>query len=300
MNGKAGTEIHALKKLIGHTIFSLLPVIAAGIAVWFFSGSMAILALVLSQGLNLFVFFFSFLSIRIIEKSTVIRFPYGTGKLENFASFLIGAITIPACLYIIVASILKFFNPDFDISFGITQVLLVLIIARAIYLTWLSRHITHVTKSPLALAYYENFRSGLFFFAGAFIALLAAWILDGLGYRKPAAYIDPALALIAMTYMLMVSIRQVVRNYRVLIDLPLAEEEQMKILNALSREYESFHNIGNIYTRASGKHRFIDIELFFTPDTSLEFIDGVSSRIQSRLAEEFHDLTFHLIPVCKT
>jgi cation diffusion facilitator family transporter len=295
---KPETEIDSLKKLIDYVILTLIPVIAISIAVWIRTGSMAILALILYQGLNLFVFFFSFLSIRVIKKSTVIRFPYGTGKLENFASFFLGAISIPACLYIIVAGIGKLIHPDLNISFGPAQLLLVLIISRALFVTLYARYTYRITQSPMALAYYENFRTGVIFFAGAFIALFAGWILVKTGHPKPAAYIDPSIAIACMTFMLWVSLKQVVRNYRVLIDLPLPEQEQLLILNALAQEFDSFGNVGNIYTRASGKQCFIDIELFFSPDTSLEYIDQTRTRLHAMLSESFPNMSFNLIPLC--
>ena len=296
---QSNTEIGGLKKLIDYVILTIIPIIAAGIVVYFITKSMAILALVLYQGLNMFVFFFSFLSIRVIEKSTVIRFPYGTGKLENFASFFLGAVSIPACAYIIAAGIGKLLVPNVNISFGITQLLLVFIISRAIFITWYARRISRLTSSPMAIAYYENFRTGVFFFAGAFIALFAAGILVKAGHPKPAAYIDPALAIAAMSFMLYVSLRQVVTNYRVLIDLPLSEEEQIRILNALAREFESYLDIGNIYTRASGKHRFIDIELYFNSDATLDSINQVRTNLHAHLNANFSSLTFNLIPLCQ-
>lgn len=293
------TEINGLKKLIDYVILTIIPVIATSILVYFITGSMAILAVVLYQGLNMFVFFFSFLSIRVIEKSTVIRFPYGTGKLENFASFFLGAVSIPACIYIIAAGIGKLFAPNVNISFGITQLLLLLIIARAIFITWYARRVNRLTQSPMALAYYENFRTGVIFFVGALIALFIGWILVKTGFPKPAAYIDPIIAIASMSFMMFVSLRQVIRNYRVLIDLPLPEEEQIRILNALTREFESYEDIGNIYTRASGKHRFIDLELYFNSDTPLHSINQVRNRLYVHLNESFPNLTFNLIPLSK-
>ncbi len=293
-------EIAGLKKLIDYVILSLLPIIAANIAVYFISGSMAVLAIAIYQGINIVVFFFSFLSIRVIERSTVIRFPYGTGKLENFASFFLGAVSIPACIYIIAAGIGKIIHPNINIAFGTTQILLVFIIIRAVFITWYARKVSNLTRSPMSIAYYENFRTGVFFFSGAMIALFAGWLLVKTGYPKPAAYIDPVLAIAAMSFMLFISVRQVVSNYGVLIDLPLPEEEQIRILNALTKEFDSYLDIGNIYTRASGKNRFIDIELFFNPDTPLDTITTVRANLYSHLHESFPDLTFNLIPLSKT
>jgi divalent metal cation (Fe/Co/Zn/Cd) transporter len=296
---KPATEIELLKKLINYVILTLIPIIAISLAVCFITGSMSVLALTLYQGLNLFVFFFSWMSIRIIEHSTIIKFPYGTGKLENFASFLLGAVSIPACVYIIVAGIGKLVVPNLSISFGITQLLLILIIMRAAFITLYARRVNRLSNSPISLAYYENFRTGIIFFIGAFFALFTAWLLVRAGHEKAAAYIDPAIAIVCMTFMLIISVRQVVRNYRVLIDLPLPEEEQRHIIAALAKEFESYEDIGTIYTRASGKQRFIDIELYFPPGTTVDHIARVRTGLLAHLDKTFPNLSFSLIPLCR-
>lgn len=294
---KNSNDITELKKMINYIIWTLVPVVAAGFVVYAITQSMAILALVLYQGLNMFVFLFSYASIRIIERSNVISFPYGTGKLENFVSFFIGAITIPACIYIIFTGILRIIHPNFNLSFGLTQLLLVLIISRAIFITLFTKRVSEKTKSPMAIAYYQNFRTGVYFFLGAFAAIFIGWGLIKIGFTKPAAYIDPAIAIVAMSYMFIVSIKQVLGNYRILIDLPLAENEQLIILNALTKEFDSYKNVGNIYTRASGKSRFIDIELYFQSETTLEEIDLLRKKLSNILSENFTDLNFNLIPL---
>ena len=102
-----------------------------------------------------------------------------------------------------------------------------------------------------------------------------------------------------MSMMLIISVRQVATNYRVLIDLPLSEAEQLKIITALTGEFHAYEDIGTIYTRSSGKQRFIDIELFFNPDTSLAHINEVRTRLQAELSRSFPHLSFNLIPLCR-
>lgn len=48
----------------------------------------------LIRGLSLIVQIFAFKSIRTILKSNVMKFPYGTGKLENFSSIVFCGISL--------------------------------------------------------------------------------------------------------------------------------------------------------------------------------------------------------------
>jgi cation diffusion facilitator family transporter len=292
------SNITGLKKMTALAIYSLIPIISGGIVTYFISRSISILALILYQGLTLFVFIFSYKSVCLIEKSTVISFPYGTGRLENFLSFLIGAVTIPSSVYIIVASINKIIHPNYNISLGLAQILLIFIITRTVYITFYTGKMKKTNDSPVIKTFHENFRVGAVFFSLALIALFTAWMLTKSGYIKAAAYIDPVLAIFPMVYLFFVSMRQVIENYRVLIDLPLPEAEQLKILKALSGEFNTYDNIGNIYTRVSGTKRFIDVELYFDPGTNLEYIRKVKHSINKRLEESFPDLSFNLIPLC--
>ena len=77
----------------------------------------------------------------------------------------------------------------------------------------------------------------------------------------------------------------------------LPEEDQLKIMAILAQEYNYYENIGNIYTRFSGKTRFIELELYLKKDLSLEEITLLGQRIESQLRKQFQDIRFILIPL---
>ena len=57
----------------------------------------------------------------------------------------------------------------------------------------------------------------------------------------------------------------------------------MKVLAGHYRDYES---IGTLYSRASGKLRFVEIELVFPADRALGEIEELSEDMERALAEE--------------
>jgi divalent metal cation (Fe/Co/Zn/Cd) transporter len=73
-----------------------------------------------------------------------------------------------------------------------------------------------------------------------------------------AIMIDPVVTIILAVYMLVNGSRLIVKNFKSLIDLPLFEKDQMKIMEVLVREFDIFENIGRVYTRRSGNTRFIE------------------------------------------
>ena len=68
-------------------------------------------------------------------------------------------------------------------------------------------------------------------------------------------------------------------------------------MNVLAREYDKYKNVGNIYTRLSGRRRLIEIEFYLREDASLAEIIELKGRIEESLRQHFPDLHFSLIPL---
>jgi divalent metal cation (Fe/Co/Zn/Cd) transporter len=88
-----------------------------------------------------------------------------------------------------------------------------------------------------------------------------------------------------------------VKNFKSLIDLPLPEADQYKILKALVADFDTYEGIGNFYTQLSGSTRFVQMELYFKETTTVEEIESLRMRLEERLKEFFSKLVFHLIPL---
>jgi hypothetical protein len=53
-------------------------------------------------------------------------------------------------------------------------------------------------------------------------------------------------------------------------DLPLPEPEQLRVLKAPAEHYAEYEGIGCVYSRKSGSHRFVEIELAFLAGRRLD------------------------------
>ena len=149
----------------------------------------------------------------------------------------------------------------------------------------------------MAHSYYINFKIATMFDVSVIITLTLGIFLVSYGHPDLAYYFDPTISLLIALYMLYSGFAMTVGNFKVLIDFPLPEDEQLKIMGVLAQEYESYENIGNIYTRSSGKTRFIEIELYFKRNISLAQITKVERRIAKHLKKEFPEMRFVLIPM---
>jgi len=287
-----------LKKLVDITFYSLIPLLVLTLVTGILSNSITILAVAFDYGLSFIVQLFAFKSIRTIVKSNVMKFPYGTGKLENFSAIVYGALAIPISLFIIYSSFTRFIIPP-AISLGIAQIPLIPNLVRSILLFRKSRRLKQASESPMLHSYYVNFKVSTVIDVSVLASLSIVFLLANLRHENIAYVIDPTVSLLLGAYMLLCGVTLTIRNFRVLIDLPLPEDDQLRIMAILAQEYSGYENIGNIYTRFSGKTRFIEVELYLKKDLSLEEITNLGQRIESHLRQHFQDLRFVLIPLCE-
>lgn len=285
-----------IKRLIDAALYSLLPVTLLFVIFSLLSGSLTILNLAVGCGLGVIVRVFAFIAIRAILKSNIIRFPYGTGKLENFSGFLYGVLVVPTGLYLIYLSVRGLILPGQPMMFTITQIPLLVSLARNFWLYLLARKIRKEIDSPMVESYFINFKVASLFDAGVIVAVLLSMVMVETGFHVAGPFIDPLISLILAVYSTWLGVRLTIENFKVMMDLPLPEREQILIMNALAKEFEHYKGVGNILTRRSGRERFLDIELFLDADTSLADISLLQSRMQKHLDEHFPGIKFNLIP----
>lgn len=293
---KSEESLPELKRLVDLTLYSMIPLMILSAITGILSNSMTILAVAFDYGLSFIVQLFAFKSIRTIVKSNVIKFPYGTGKLENFSAIVYGALAIPASLFIIYSSITRFILPP-AISFGIAQIPLIPNLIRSVMLFRKAKKLKETSKSPMVHSYYVNFKVTVIIDISILASLSVIFLLVNTGAGQIAPMIDPVVSAFLGVYMLYCGVVLTIGNFKVLIDFPLPEEDQLKIMAILAQEYNYYENIGNIYTRFSGKTRFIELELYLKKDLSLDEITRLRQRIESQLRQHFQDIRFVLIPL---
>lgn len=286
-----------ISKLVSFGFYSIVPLVALFIVFGILANSLTVFSIAIDYGLSFLVQFYAYLSIRAIQKSNVIRFPYGTGKLENFSGFLYGALSIPTGFYILYLAAFRFMLPPEHISFTVAQIPLLPSLARSLYLFFRSRKLMKKADSPLVHSYYVNFRISTMFDSAIIVTVTVGWVLETLGYGLAAWYLDPSVTVVLALYLLLTGIKLTIQNFRVLMDLPLPENEQLMIMKILASEFNNYSNVGKIYSRRSGTTRFIEIELLMPPDATLGKIEEMKTRMQTRFREALGDVKFNLIPL---
>lgn len=295
-------EYRELKKLISWVLLSLLMMTALTIFTGIITDSLAIDAVAFDAGASLVLHLFNLICVGVILRQNSFNYPYGTGKLENFSGFLYAVILLPGAGIIIYSAVKRYLHPPTTIDFVLAQILLAGWILRDIVLYLWSARICkrHPAYSPMTHSYLINMKISLIYCVALLAGLAAGFWLFSTGRAGIAVSVDLLIAVAVATYMAYCAMALLVRNFRSLIDLPLPESDQLKILHALAAEFDHYAEIGNIYSQLSGSTRLIQIELYVNGDVTAQAIEQLRDRLEKRLQGQFSTLMFHLIPLVRT
>lgn len=220
-----------------------------------------------------------------LTKDLRFEYNYGVGKIEAIASLFCDGIACCGLLVTIALSIysiifpeqpsdfviavvgLKAINVSFDTAFLVKQ--------RKI----LKSHNSAISKTNCAEAL-----SALLFDAVALVSLLAIWLLRN---NPIGGYISPVISIFVAIYFMIGCFQRTKTSLSELTDKTLPEEQQMKILNILTRYYDKYSEFHSINSHKSGDVVRIDLHLSFEKDTSFEEIVAFKQQIQKECDEKF-------------
>jgi len=287
-----------LYRLLRWGLIVEIPIVVITATSAVLAGSAALVALAAQSGIALVINAFAVYAMRQVLKHNTYSHPYGAGKLENFSAFLCGVLYVPSGLYVLFESVERLIHaPEVAYLTGLIPVALTFTTGVVFYT--LSTRLKRRTKdpSPLLVAYRADYFIGMMTDGGVLVAFIAGTVLAGGSLGTVGNRIDPVVALVMSLYMLWVGVDLVRHNFRALMDLPLPEEHQLTITRVLASHYEHYDSIGTLYTRTSGNRRFVEIELGFDGERTVEHVHALSRHMERDLAEEVPGLRFRIVPV---
>jgi divalent metal cation (Fe/Co/Zn/Cd) transporter len=291
-------ELKGLKRISEVCVCTSLIITPLSIIFSLITGSVTLLLYFVWAAAAIAVKLFALVSIRIMLKENRFLYPNGTGKLENFSSFLFGVSIVPLGVYFLIVSITKLFSPLPSVTYLLCQVPVALSFLMTLMLTiWTNRIIKrNPNPTPLLKAYNVNFKVSLTSDLFLFLAFLAGFFLSIAKLHFLSVRVDPVLSVILSIYMLRVGLPLIIENFRSLVDLPLPEKDMLKILKVAAEFYEEYSGFGTLFSRQNGKQKIIEMELFFDQGISLEKINQIEQHMALRMNQEIQDVHFRLIP----
>ena len=278
--------------------FSLFPLSAMFIVTAALAHSSAVVVCSVLSAISITVQSFSIYALRQVLRQDTFRFPYGAGKLEDFSAFLCGVLFVPSGLFMAYDASQRLVHPhDVGYLVGLVPVTLSAVRMASLYLA--VRRLARETRapSPLLRAYLLDYRISLLNDLGIIVAFFIGWALNHGGKPMLGDRVDPLVAVAISLYMVWAGVWLVRRNFRALVDLPLPEAEQLRVMRVLAAHYADFDSIGTLYSRTSGKRRIVEIELVFPGDSMLSELEGLGATMEQELEREVPGLTFRIVPL---
>ena len=228
-----------------------------------------------------------------LTKDLRYEYNYGVGKVEAISSLLCDGIAFVGLLFALGLSVheiifpeqpsdlviavvgLKVINVSFDIAFFVKQ-----------------RKITKIHNSAISKANYAEALSALLFDSVALVSLFAMWLLRD---NPIGGYISPVVSIFVAIYLMFGYVKRTRQSLIELTDKTLPEEDQMKILNILTRYYNSYSQFHSINSHKSGDTTRIDIHLSFEQNTTFEEILTLKKQMQEELDSLFGNCIVNIV-----
>ena len=213
------------------------------------------------------------------------EYNYGVGKIEAISSIFSDSIVLFGMLLTMCVSIYSFFFPSQPSEFLIAAVGLKFYdIIWSLAFFSKQRKIYKLTPSTLSKSNYAAALGDLLFDGFAWISLLIMWLLRN---TPIVGYISPALSILVATFLTVGCVNRIKTSLDELTDKTLPEEQQLKILRALTRHYDNYSQVHSIYSRKIGEITRIDMNLSFEKDTKVEEVVNIQNQMKDELNSQF-------------
>ena len=228
-----------------------------------------------------------------LTKDLRYTYNYGIGKVEAMTALFSEGIELCGLLIVGIASVHQLAVPKKPSDFLIWVVALKVInVSVDAVLLKGQANITKGSTTYVTREEYLSKLSAFLFDAGELVSVLCVWLIRE--YRI-SWYISPILSLGITVYMFWSCLKHLRKAISALLDKTLPEEDQMKILKALSRHHAEYNSFGTIKSRCIGTSVAIDIFISFSPDTTFEKIETLQKQLQAELAEEIQNCRVSIV-----
>ena len=224
-----------------------------------------------------------------------LRYEYnsGVGKIEAISSLLCDGMGFFGLLITLGFSVQAIIFPEQPSELVIAVVGLKIINVAFDTAFFVKQHkITKIHNSAISKSNYAEALSALLFDSVALVSLFVMWLLRA---NPIGGYIAPIVSIFVVIYLMIGYVKRIRQALTELTDKTLPEEEQMKILNILTRYYDSYSQFHSINSHKSGDVTRIDIHLSFEQNTTFEEILTLKIQIQDELDSQFGNCIVNII-----
>ena len=228
-----------------------------------------------------------------LTKDLRYEYNYGIGKVEAISSLICDGIAFFGLLFMLGLSVYEIMYPEQPSKLVIAVVgLKVINVVFDIVFFVKQRKITKIHNSAISKANYAEALSALLFDSVALVSLFAVWLLRD---NPIGGYISPVVSVFVAIYLIFGYVKRTRQALIELTDKTLPEEDQMKILNILTRYYDSYSQVHSVNSHKSGDCIRIDMHLSFERNTSFEEILTLKKQMQDEFDSQFGNCIVNII-----
>ena len=228
-----------------------------------------------------------------LSKNLQYEYNYGIGKIEAISSLLCDGIVLFGMFLTSCISVYSICFPSkpSDLLIGVAGFKLYDIIWDLAFFVK-QRKILKNHHSAIIETNYAAALGALLFDVIAFVSLMAMWLLRN---NPIGGYISPVVSIFAVVYLTNGCIKRIKTALNELTDKTLPEEQQMKILNILTKHYNSYSQFHSISSRKSGEVTMVDIHLSFEEDARVEDVADLQKQMQEELNSQLGNCVVNII-----
>jgi cation diffusion facilitator family transporter len=277
----------ALLSVISNSCLIVIKVIAGSL-----TGSVAILTEAIHSSIDLIASLVAYFSVRKADEPADESHRYGHEKIENLAAAIEGVLILVGSAVIVFEAVRRLLGKGHlhTVGLGIAVVAGSIVVNVAVSAT--IARTARETESPALEGDAAHLRTD---------ALTSVGVLAGLALVDVTSqqWIDPAVALLVASVIVITGVKLVGRSSRVLVDQALPESEVAVIRTAIeafaARGVVGYHELR---TRRAGARRYVDLHVQFRAGTSLEDAHRMAHELQDEIGERLAsaDVLIHLEP----
>jgi ferrous-iron efflux pump FieF len=265
-------------------VFGLFP----AIAIVLLANSLTVFSDLLRNVGVVFAIFFSFLTIRKVDKGKNAVYNYGYGKLENLSSLVVAGVMIISIIIILYQIIDRFQHPVEvkTLGLGIGVVFSGLAALFNGWLWWQSYKTSKSTSSAVMESLWRLYQVKTISTVCVVASLGLSLIFRNYSW---AVYIDPAGSVVMLGVLLFSTYGVISSSVYDLLDRSLSDSLQLVVLRSLAGHFEAYEAIHGVRSRRSGNNIFVEIYLEFNPDLKMaevqKSIDEIKAEMESQIPE---------------
>ena len=228
-----------------------------------------------------------------LSKNLEYEYNYGIGKIEAISSLLCDGLVLFGMFLTVCISIYSVVFPSkpSDLLIGVAGFKLYDIMWDLAFF-FKQRKIAKNHHSAITETNYAAALGALLFDVIAFVSLMAMWLLRN---NPIGSYISPIVSIFAVVYLTIGCVKRIKTSLNELTDKTLPEEEQIKILNILTKYFSNYSQFHSIDSRKSGELSMIDIHLSFEDGTKVEEVADLQNKIRDELNEQLGKCAVNII-----